>query len=131
MRRAFANAAPVLFVTCLMSSGCGGDSPVAADCQGQIRIGDEVFTSYGYTKSEATRHGVADQAECHDFGHDAAGSVFPDDPQQVPTWTFDGYSPDEVLGVRFGNGGFAVFVVDSLPPEERDRMLEALSEGPP
>lgn len=133
VKRAFVSviAAPVLVVTCLMTSGCQSDNTVAADCQGQIRIGDEIFTSYGYTKREATRQGVADQADCQDVGKDAAGSVFPEDPQHVPTWRFDGYSPDKVLGVRLGRDGFHVFVVDSVPLEERARILAALSHPAP
>ena len=55
----------------------------------------------------------------------------PDEPQQVPTWTFDGYSSDKVLGVRFGEDGFAVFIADSVPRDERDQILEALSHSAP
>ena len=130
VKRAFGSVITVLglLVAGGVTSGCEDRATVAADCTRQIRVGDHVFTSNGYTQRGATRHGAADQAECHDVGVDAPGSVFPADPQQVRTWTFDGYSPDKVLGVRFGEDGFAVFVADSVRDHERNRIFEALSQ---
>jgi hypothetical protein len=34
-----------------------------------------------------------------------------------------------VLGVRSGRDSFAVFVADSVTPEERDRIYEDLAKG--
>ncbi|MCI4685092.1 DUF6281 family protein [Rhodoblastus acidophilus] len=99
----------------------------AADCEAQIRMVDVIYTSYGTTTREGSRHLRADQAECHDTGCNAVGSVFPDVPTQVRTWTFKGYSPDEVLGVRFGNDGFGVFIADTLEPATRRRIYADLS----
>ena len=38
------------------TSGCEDRVTGAADCQRQVRVGDVVFTSYGYTQRMATRH---------------------------------------------------------------------------
>lgn len=83
--------------------------------------------SSGTTEWKATRRGTADQAECHDVGRNAAGSVFPDVPAQVRTWAFEGYSAEEVLGVRYGTDGFGVFIADTVPPEERKTIYADLS----
>ena len=116
-------------VPALATAGCQDAAVVAADCQGQIRVDGATFTSYGSAQRDATAHGTADQAECDDTGQDpGGGSVFPDNPQQVETWRFDGYPPAEVLGVRVGGSGFEVYVADSLPDHERDRILEELGE---
>lgn len=114
----------------LVGGGCAGGEPCeaasAADCAPHIRVDGVTYTSHGYTERRAVEHGRADDADCHDVGCNAAGSVFPDDPWQVTTWTFRGYPPDEVLGVRFAKDSFAVFIVDSLPRRERDRLLREL-----
>ena len=119
--------AVLALVTALAAAGCQDAATEAADCQGQIQVDGATFTSYGSAQRDATAHGTADQAECDDTGQNPAGSVFPDDPQQVETWRFAGYPPAEVLGVRSGGDGFEVYVADSLPDDERDRILEELS----
>lgn len=58
----------------------------------------------------------------------AAGSVFPDDPDTVTAWTFDGYPATEVLGIRYGKNSFGVFVADTVPAEERDRIYADLTK---
>ena len=122
----------LLVALLLLGSGCASDPETqgaTADCSSQVRVGDEVFTSYAFTRAQATRQGVADAAECHDVGADPAGSVFPDDPRQVRTWSFEGYSPDEVLGVRAGDDAFAVFIAESVSATERDRIADGLSNS--
>lgn len=86
-----------------------------------------MYTSHGYTERKASKYSLADQADCQDVGPDAAGSVFPETPHQVATWTFTGYPPAKVLGVRFGKDSFAVFVADSVAPEEREQIYEDLA----
>lgn len=105
-------------------SGCSGDggSQTSSDCSAQVRADGIVYTSHGYTERKASRHSVADQADCEDVGEDAAGSVFPEHPQQVTTWSFRGYPPEEVLGVRSDKNSLAVFVADSVPDAERERI---------
>ncbi len=112
------------------AAGCAGDQRVgSADCTSQIRLDGETYSGYGSSNHSATEHAVADEAECHDVGADAAGSVFPDDARSVSVSTFDGYAPGDVLGVRFDENTFTVFMADSLSPDERDRVLEELA-GP-
>lgn len=109
-------------------SGCSvdGGSQTSSDCSAQVRANGVVYASHGYTERTATRHSVADQADCEDVGEDAAGSVFPEHPQQVTTWSFRGYPPEEVVGVRSGKKSFAVFVADSVPDAERERIYRDL-----
>lgn len=90
-----------------------------------------MYTSYGTTSREATRHVDADEAQCHDVGPNADGSVFADNPEQVRTWTFEGYSPDEVLGVKYGKDAFGVFIADNVPLDERERIYSELSGAEP
>lgn len=114
------------------AAGCAGGQghPAAADCNNQMRLGKRVYTSSGYTDRDATRFGEADEAECHDLGGDAPGSVFPDDPKQVTTWSFAGYPTDKVLGVRFDEDSFAVYVADTLPRAESGRIFRELRRDP-
>ncbi|MCD6638990.1 MAG: DUF6281 family protein [Nocardioides sp.] len=109
-------------------SGCSedGGSESSGDCSAQVRADGIVYTSHGYTERKASRHSVADQAVCEDVGEDAAGSVFPEHPQQVTTWSFRGYPPEVVLGVRSDKDSFAVFVADSVPDAERERIYRDL-----
>lgn len=129
MNRAFLAAVAVALT--VAGSGCAassaGNAESAGDCQAQVRLDGVTYTSYGYTDRQAKRFGTADEAECHDTGSDAPGSVFPADPRPVTVWTFAGYSPSEVLGVRFDETSFAVFSADSLPSQEVDRILAQLN----
>jgi hypothetical protein len=120
----------VSLTLCLIVTGCSADgSPrTSSDCSAQIRADGRVYTSHGFTDRRATRHSAADAAECHDIGEDAAGSVFPEHPRQVTTWSFPGYPPEEALGVRFDKDWFAVYVSDSLPTAERERTFQELAE---
>jgi len=101
-----------------LMTGCAGNggSPASADCQSQVRADGIVYTSYGYTERSATAHSSA--ADCEDVGPDAAGSVLPESPRLVATWTFANYPSAKVLGVRSGNtDSFAVFFADSVSPD--------------
>jgi hypothetical protein len=87
-----------------------------------VRADGIVYSPLGMTQRAATEYSSADESDCHDVGRDAPGSVFSETPRQVATWTFDGYAPAKVLGVRSHEGSFDVFVADSVPPEERDKI---------
>lgn len=89
-----------------------------------------MYTSHGFTERDATRRSVADEAECHDVGEGAAGSVFSRHSRQVTTWTFSGYPPEKVLGVRLGDGLFGVFVAESVQSPERERIFLELQKPP-
>jgi translation initiation factor 2B subunit (eIF-2B alpha/beta/delta family) len=88
-----------------------------------------VYTSYGYTERKAAKHSTAEVADCEDAGQDAAGSVFPKSPRRVTTWAFSEYPPAKVVGVRSDKGSFAVFVADSVPAREGERIYEELASG--
>jgi hypothetical protein len=102
----------------LVLAACTDDAaaPVTADCTQQIRFEGVIYDGWGHTAQEpATRLGTADKAECHDVGPSAAGSVFPDNPRQVAVWSFEGYAPEEVVGVRLDRDSYVVFVNASAP----------------
>ena len=120
----------VAVTLCLVVTGCAGSggSQISSDCQAQVRADGVVYTSYGYTERRASRHAAADRADCDDVGEDAAGSVFAENAEQVSTWSFRGYPPDEVLGVRFDESSYEVFVADSVPDAERERIFRELDQ---
>ena len=121
---------PLAVTWAFVVTGCAGaGSHTAGDCSAQVRADGVVYTSHGYTERNATEHSTAEEADCEDVGQDAAGSVFPESPHRVTTWTFARYPAAKVLGVWSGKGSFAVFVADSVPPEERERIYEDLASG--
>lgn len=111
-------------------AGCSmpGESGASNDCESQVRADDIVYTRVIDTDREATRFATAEVAECDDVGPDPEGSVFPEHPQLVQTWEFAGYSTDDVVGVRAGADTINVFIADSVPLTERDRLIEELSD---
>ena len=120
----------LLGLVLVAAAGCAQAGPrSAADCPDRVRFDDIVCTSYGATERAATPHATADQADCEDTGQDPQGSVFPDDPTQVRTWTFDGYPATQVLGVEYGVDSYGVFIADTVPVDERDSILKDLSGG--
>jgi hypothetical protein len=125
-------AATLLLSFGLTTSACsgGGGSQTSHDCQDQVRANGIVYTSHGYTEHHASKHSVAERADCHDVGEGAAGSVFPENPEQVTTWSFSGYPTDQVVGVRLDEGTFAVFTADSLSDGARERIYRELQQPP-
>lgn len=118
--------------TLLFSLGDTADdrNSASADCSNQVRLHNRVYTSHGYTDRVATRFALAELAECHDVAGE--GSVFPEDPQYVGAWSFPGYPTDQVLGVRFDEDSFAVYVADGVPRAESERIFRELdSEAVP
>ena len=101
-----------------------------SDCTAQVRLQGRLYRGYGYTDREGIRFAVADQADCHDVGDDAEGAVFAAAPPQVTVWSFPGYAPERVLGVRFDQDSFAVFIADSVSPADLDRIVADLSQPP-
>jgi hypothetical protein len=127
-------AAVTVFLTLpFIVSGCSakGSPETSSDCAAQVRAEGIVYTSHGHTDRGATKHSFAEAAECHDVGEDAAGSVFPTHPRQVITWSFRGYPPEEVVGVRVDQDSFAVFVADSVRLAERERIWRELAKPSP
>ncbi len=69
-------------------------------------------------------------ADCHDVGEGSEGSVFSDNPKQVTVWSFPGYVPEKVLGVRFDRDTFGVYVAESVPRTDMNRIVDELSRAP-
>jgi Family of unknown function (DUF6281) len=117
----------------LLLAGCAGstnarEGRAASECTSQVRLDGVIYSGYGYTDQQATRLGTADEADCHDVGPDPKWSVFPENPRQVEVWSFEGYSPHEVVGVRFDDDSFAVFVAESVQPDRASRVFNELSQ---
>lgn len=118
------NATAVLAL--LATAGCGPDTPATSDCQAQVSTDGATYTSYGDTERSAVQYGSAERAECRDNGDESTGNLFTDDAESVTTWTFDGYDPLMVLGVRYNADTFAVFVADDVPEAEQKRIYRDL-----
>ena len=121
-------AALVLLVALLLA-GCGSDDEGSADCGSQVRLDGVVYTSHGFTERGGERIGPVEVAECQDVGEDARGAVFPDDPRKVEAVRIPGHDTDEVLGVRFDDDSFTVYVAESVPDDEQERIYEELSNA--
>lgn len=104
-------------------NGCTSDRGAeSADCTPQIRVGETTYSLRFYSDRPAESHAAGDDSECHDNGRNAPGTIFADDPRQVETWTFAGYSARRVLAVKAvgGDPAFAVYLADDLPePDQR------------
>jgi hypothetical protein len=120
----------VLAVAALPVAGCAGagsqEPAVAADCSARVRLDGRVYDEGGFTDRSASRLGVAEEAACYDVGENPPGSGFLDHPRQVTVWSFPGLAPEEVLGVRVDEETFRVFVVESLPRADADRIVREL-----
>jgi len=114
----------------LAAAGCAetADRPAKndaeAECQPQVRLGDQVYEAWSYTDQEpGPMVGDADAADCDDVGEEPEGAVFPENPEQVPAWSFRGFPTDQVIGVRFDQDTFTVFINEAVP----QRRAEAIS----
>ena len=116
-----------LAVLAVVLTACSSPDETTADCSNQVRFDGTVYTGYAFTDREATEVGVADKAECHDVGEDAEGPVFGDDPEQVEVSSFEGYSPGEVVGVRFDDQRYEVYFAESLSSMDIERIAEELT----
>ncbi|RYC14835.1 DUF6281 family protein [Nocardioides zhouii] len=120
---------PLCLVVVAATACSQAGSESSADCPDQVRLEGVVYTWNGVTSRDATRHASADRAECDDAGEDPEGLVFPDDPVEVQTWTFEGYSPAQVLGLRYDDGSFGVLIADDVAADEQRRIRADLAEN--
>lgn len=123
MRRRTAAALAVLATAV---SACAQGAEVQADCAQQVRLEGVVYTGWSATTADAQRLGDAERASCDDNGSDAKGAYFADEPERVTVWSFDGYSPDEVLGIRLDKNSYTVFIAVSLADGDRDSLVREL-----
>jgi hypothetical protein len=108
--------------------GCGGSpNSGASDCVMKVRREGTTFAEVAFSGHQATRAGQADRSDSDDMGAEARGAYFPTDPDQVDVWSFDGYDPREIIGVRQSDGTFAVFVAETMPEAEVDDVIDVLS----
>lgn len=117
-----------LFVSLLLA-GCSsrGVEP-AADCAAALRVDSMTFVEHGYTRHPASRVGQAERALCEDVGPDARGIYFPERPQTVQIWSFDGQDAQEVVGVREKNDHYTIFIAEDLSEADRADALKALGD---
>jgi hypothetical protein len=113
----------------VLLTGCGGSTTSASDCVTLVRQNGTTFREIAVTGHEATRAGQADRSDCDDMGVEARGAYFPADPDQVNVWTFDGFDPSDVIGVRHSDGKVGVFVAETMSEVEVDDVSDALSGG--
>ena len=112
-RRAGAVILTVAFSACSQSGGEGGQT--AGDCAAAVRFEGAVYVEGGFSDQPAKRLGRADRASCSDVGPDARGVYFADDPAPAPVWSYAGYDPAQVVGVRESGRTFRVFLAEDLP----------------
>jgi hypothetical protein len=125
-------AVAILAAAALPVTGCAGgqERVVAADCSARVRLDGRIYNEGGYVARGAARLGVADEAACHDVGDDPEGSLFLDHPRQVVVWAFPGFAPEEVLGVRIDEETLRVFVLESFPRADVDKIVKELRQSP-
>lgn len=61
---------------------------------------------------------------------EARGIYFPQRPETIGVWSFDGQDRDEVLGIRLSDGQFDVYIAAGLGDDERVEVLQALKAAP-
>lgn len=97
------------------------------ECVPKIRLNSTTYTAAGYTEIRGTRFDTADAADCDDEGPSPRGSVFTGHSEQTHVWSLPGYSTDDVVAARFSEDSFTIFVADSMPRGEIDRVVGELS----
>ena len=122
-------AATALVVVAAWLAGCSESEETAADCAQQIRLDGVVYTGWSATTTDAQRFGDAERADCDDSGADPGGSSFGDEPDSVTVWSFEGYSPNEVLGVRLDQESYTIFIADSVEDSDRDNLVRKLGRA--
>ena len=122
----------VAAVLLLWSSTACADERVAEgaperECVPKIRLNSTTYTAAGYTEIRGTLFDTADAADCDDEGPSSRGSVFTGHSEQTHVWSLPGYSTDDVVAARFNEDSFTIFVADSMPRGEIDRVVGELS----
>jgi hypothetical protein len=121
-------ALAAVLLLCL-STACAEERAreAARECLPQIRLEGTTYIAAGYTQVRGTRFDAAVAADCDDVGPSPRGSGFTENSQQVAVWSLPGYSTDDVVAARFNEDSFTIFVADSMPRSEIDRVVGELS----
>lgn len=131
MRTALGAALALLILaSCANEKGSDVQGSQPQECTPRIRLADKVYVAAGYTDTRGQRFSTAQQATCEDTSSDSRGSVFAEDPEEVAVWSLPGYDTVDVLATRFGGNSFEVYVSDSMPRQEIDRIVRRLSDEP-
>jgi hypothetical protein len=112
-----------LMTACGSPSSAGTDGPTerrtsAPDCPAEVRYHGVGYTAYRLIRLEPTRLGHA-QPVC-------AGSRQGAGAGPVTVWRVPGQPPSKVIGRASEDGRYAVYVADSVLPDERARVLTAV-----
>jgi hypothetical protein len=118
----------ILVLCALVAAGCStSQRGGAADCVAAVRYQGTVYVENGFSDHRAEILGDADQSSCEDSGLDARGVVFPDDPAQVPVWSFTGYDSEKVVGLReTDDEQLRVLVAEGLSASEVKKISDGL-----
>lgn len=57
------------------------------------------------------------------------GVSFPEKPDHVTAWAFDGVDPDVAIGVRDSTGDLVVLVAEEIPELKAQRIADRLGGG--
>jgi hypothetical protein len=105
------------------------EAATSRECVPQIRLDDTTYIAAGYAEVRGTRFDTAVEADCDDIGPSPQGSEFTENSDQVAVWSFHGYSTSDVVAARFNEDSFIIFVADSMPRGEIDRVVGELSSA--
>ena len=112
----------VVFSAC--SQSASESTPTAADCAVAIRFEGVVYVEGGFSQQAVEHLGRADRASCGDVGPDPRGNHFVDDTARVPVWSFPGYDPALVVGVRESGQTFRVLFAEDLPTSAKREIRQ-------
>jgi hypothetical protein len=105
----------VVLALAVAATGCGTKSPFRDSCAAQLRSGAITYVEAGFSDRHVERLGRAQVTTCAAAGRRR--------PATVTTWSFRGYDPQRVVGVR-DHGVYRVFVADDLDGAERQRIMD-------
>lgn len=109
------------------AEGRGLETRTERECVPQIRLDETTYVGAGYTEVRGTRFDTAVEADCDDQGPSPRGSEFTEESKQIAVWSLPGYSTDDLVLARFNENSFTIFVADSMPRSEIDRVVSELS----
>ncbi len=117
----------LLWTSTACAEGPTPDTATSQECTPQIRLNGITYIGAGYTEVRGTRFDTAVEADCDDLGPSPRGPEFTEDSKQVAVWSLPGYSTDDLVVARFNEDSFTIFVADSMPRSEVDRVIGELS----
>lgn len=105
-------------------------SAAVAECTPEVRFQGTIYRAWVRSpQQQATKLGMADDADCDDIGCDAAGAYFSPNPRQVDVWAFEGLPVSDVIGVS-RRDGLHVYVAENVPNTRAARIANKLDETP-